>query len=262
MPAGGITCCTIRSCVPDTEFYEITEPPGHGARILIPSRFAPAIRCVLLRTKGARISLRSPMNSLQSLRSLAIAASLSALLLAGCRIVDNKNGKNDNVAISTPFGSMQVKTNDNADASTIGLTIYPGSVPAKDGDNDHDAADVNMSFGDFHLGVKAAGYQTEDSTDKVLAFYRKDLARYGDVIECRNDNPVGTPTRTSQGLTCDNKNGHHHVHSSDDGVELRAGSEQREHIVGIEQKHGGTHIGLVMLNLPTGLHSHDEKEPE
>ena len=202
------------------------------------------------------------MKSLQPLHSLAIAASLSALLLAGCRIVDHKDGKNDNVAISTPFGSMQVKTNDNADASSIGLSVYPGAVPAKDGDDNHDSADVNMNFGDFHLGVKAAGFQTDDSTDKVLAFYRKDLSRYGDVIECKNNSPVGTPTRTSQGLTCDEKDSHHHSHASDDGIELRAGSEQRQHIVGIEEKHGGTRIGLVMLNLPSGLHSHDEKDTE
>jgi len=145
------------------------------------------------------------MNSLQSLRSLAIAASLSVLLLAGCRIVDHKDGKNDNVAISTPFGSMQVKTNDNADASSIGLSVYPGAVPAKDGDDDHDSADVNMNFGDFHLGVKAAGFQTDDSTDKVLAFYRKDLSRYGDVIECKNNSPVGTPPAPRRALPATRK---------------------------------------------------------
>jgi len=208
------------------------------------------------------------MNSKQSLRSFAIAISLATFLLAGCRIVENKNGKNDNVAISTPFGSMQVKTNDNADASSIGLAVYPGSVPTKDGDNDHDNADVNMSFGDFHLGVKAATFQTDDSTDKVLAFYRKDLARFGDVIECKDNTAIGTPTHTSQGLTCNDKGDHHnHIHGSTsfdtgDGIELRAGSEQRQHIVGVEQKHGSTRIGLVMLNLPTGLNTHDRKDPE
>jgi len=205
---------------------------------------------------------------MNSFRLLAVTASLAACLLSGCRIVDHKdkNGKDDNVAISTPFGSMQVKTNDSADVNAIGLSIYPGSVPSKDNKNDDDnSADVNMSFGDFHLGVKAAGFQTQDPTDKVIAFYRKDMSRYGDVIECRGDHPVGTPTRTSQGLTCEDDDNHKHVHSSTsfkDGIELRAGSEARRHIVGIDTKDGATHIGLVMLNLPTGLHSHDEKEPE
>lgn len=204
---------------------------------------------------------------MKSFHLLAVTTSLSAILFSGCRIVDNKNGKHDDVAISTPFGSMQVKTNDHADTSSIGLAVYPGAVPVKDGDHDHDSADVNMSFGDFHLGVKAASFQTDDSTDKVLDFYRKDLARYGDVIECKDNTAVGTPTHTSQGLTCNDKGDHHHIHGSSsfdtgDGIELRAGSELRQHIVGVEQKHGSTHIGLVMLNLPSGLHSHDEKDTE
>ena len=205
---------------------------------------------------------------MNSFRLLAVTASLAAFLLSGCRIVDHKDkdGKNDNVAISTPFGSMKVKTNDDADVSSIGLAVYPGAVPAKDGDKDHDSADVDMSFGDFHLGVKAASFQTSDSTDKVIAFYRGDMARYGEVIECRGDHTIGNPTRTSQGLTCADEDDHHHVHgsTSSDGIELRAGSEQRRHIVSIETKDDATHIGLVMLNLPTNLHSHSDtqKDPE
>jgi len=206
---------------------------------------------------------------MKSFRLLALTASLSAILLSGCRIVDHKDkdGKNDNVAISTPFGSMHVKTNDDADVSAIGLAVYPGSAPVKDGDKDHDSADVDMSFGDFHLGVKAASFQTGDSADKVTTFYRNDMARYGEVIECKGDHPIGTPTRTSQGLTCSDEDDHRHVHGSTstdskDGIELRAGSQQRRHIVGIEAKNGGTRIALVMLNLPGNLHSHDEKQPE
>jgi len=205
---------------------------------------------------------------MKSLCSLAVATSLSVLVLSGCRIVDHKDGKNDNVAISTPFGSMQVKTNDDADASAIGLAVYPGATPVKEKGDDNSSADVNMSFGDFHLGVKAASFQTGDSTDKVMEFYRKDLGRYGDVIECKGDHPIGTPTRTSQGLTCNDKDGHGSVHGSvnvdsEDEVELKAGSETRVHVVGIKPKDGGTRIGLVMLNLPSQLHSKDSnKETE
>ena len=208
---------------------------------------------------------------MKSLCSLAVSASLATLLLAGCRITSDKNGKNDNVDISTPFGSMQVKSNDKADSAGLGLTTYPGAVPVKDDKDDSNSADLNMSFGDFHMGLKVISYQTNDSPDKVLAFYRKDMARYGEVIECQDNEPVGTPTRTSQGLTCQDKGDKaekNHIHgniSSDGGLELRAGSELRQHIVGVEKKNGGTRIGLVMLSLPSQLHSHDSndsKEPE
>jgi len=199
------------------------------------------------------------------LRSLAVSASLAALLLAGCHVTTHKDGKNDNVDIGTPFGSMQVKTDNKGDSSAIGITTYPGAALIKGNSEKSDggSADINMNFGSFHLGVKAASYQTSDPQSKVEAFYRKDLARYGDVIACRDNSPVGQPTRTSQGLTCDSKHGNHiHEDDSNSGLELRTGSEQHQHIVGIEAKDGGTKIGMVSLDLPTGLGSHDSKDSD
>lgn len=205
------------------------------------------------------------------------AASFACLLLAGCHVSEHKNGKNENVDIGTPFGSLQVKTNDSSDTSAIGLAAYPGAVPVKDdGDKDSSSANVSMNFGSFHLGVKAASFQTPDSQDKVLAFYRKDMAtRYGDVIECRGTSSIGSPARTSQGLTCDSGHGTH-VRTSDghskgfaimsgdssDNTELRAGSQQHQHVVGVEAHDGGTKIGLVALDLPSHLADHDSKDSE
>jgi hypothetical protein len=202
-----------------------------------------------------------------TIRSLVLAP-LACLLLAGCRISEHKNGGKENVDIGTPFGSMQVKTDNSGDTSAIGLAAYPGAVPVKDEhDNDGNSANINMSFGSFHLGVKAASFQTSDPQDKVLAFYRKDLSqRYGDVIECRGSSVIGSPSRTSQGLTCDQHNQKNvHVRESDfdhDNLELRAGSEQHQHIVGLEDRNGGTKIGLVALDLPSHLSNHDGKDSE
>jgi hypothetical protein len=200
----------------------------------------------------------------RTIRTIATPLALSTLaclLLAGCHVADHKNGNNDNVDIGTPFGSMQVKTNNNTDTSAIGIAAYPGAVPVKDNDKDSNSADINMSFGSFHLGVRAAGFQTPDSQDKVVAFYRKDLARYGDVIECANDTPIGEPTHTSQGLSCDTKHGAH-LSTGDHGVELRTGSELHQHVVDIETHDGGTKIGLVALDLPSHLSNHDKNDSE
>ena len=190
-----------------------------------------------------------------------LALSLSMLLLSGCHIESHKDGKNDNVSIGTPFGSMNVKTNNNVDSGSIGLTQYPGSVPFEDKDNH--SADVNMSFGSFHLVVKAATYQTPDGRDKVMDFYRSDLKRYGDIIECQDNRPVGKPDRTSQGLTCDDNSSVKHGHVDlGSGLELRTGSPQRQHIVALENKNGGTKIGLVALELPSQIHDHGDKDIE
>ncbi len=197
---------------------------------------------------------------------VCVVAGLGCVLLGGCRVSKHQDGDKQNVDISTPFGAMKVDTNTNpTDTSAIGLTAYPGAVPVKDDDGKTGgSADVNMSFGSFHLGVKAASFQTPDPEDKVLKFYRKDLARYGDVIECRGSDPVGQPARTSQGLTCDTKE-HNHIsthETSDNDLELRAGSAQHQHIVGVEAKNGGTKIGMVMLDLPSHLGNHDGKDVE
>jgi hypothetical protein len=206
----------------------------------------------------------NPTNQMNALR-LTLLAAAACMLLAGCRISNSKHANGDNVQVSTPFGSMHVKTDNDANLAGIGLTTYPGAVPVKDDDGkDKDAADINLNFGDFHLGVKAASLQTSDSPEKVEAFYRKDMARYGEVLDCQDDRAVGQPTRTAQGLTCSDKEGKHkfHVRAEDNGdhAELRAGSPEHQHIVGIEPRDGGTKIGLVALDLPGGHHDSSDSE--
>jgi hypothetical protein len=215
--------------------------------------------------------------SLRTLTTLAVAAPLACLLLAGCHVTENDHGDHKNVDIGTPFGSMKVNTAKNLDTNAIGISAYPGAVPINDkGDDDSSNANVSMSFGPFHLGVKAADFQTSDPSDKVLDFYRKDLAsRYGSVIECRGHSSVGSVDHTSQGLTC-NDDEHTHIRNSDghskgfailsgdssSDIELRAGSPLHLHIVGVEHHDGGVKIGLVSLDLPSDLSDHNSKDSE
>jgi hypothetical protein len=179
-----------------------------------------------------------------------------ALLVAGCR-VENHGAKDDDVDIATPFGGLSVKTNDAAVQQGVGLAVYPGATLVKREKGDDSAADVNLSFGDFHLGVKALTYTTPDAENKVLAFYRKDLARYGTVIQCYGHEPVGNPVRTPEGLTCAEDEGHAKVkyEESDaaDRQELKAGSKYRQHIVSVEPRAGATRLTLVALELPEHL---------
>lgn len=184
---------------------------------------------------------------------LPVAIVLLAMT-AGCRIqVDkNKEGGDKNVKIDTPVGGIHVKT-DQLSASDVGLPAYPGAqiVGDKDGDK---SADIHLGFGKWQLQVKAVGYRTGDSQEQVLAFYRKALGRYGDVIECNNGNPVGTPTATREGLTCSDKHGSHVQTEMTDNLNVRAGSSHHQHIVEIKKSDGNsTRFGLIELQLPEGL---------
>jgi hypothetical protein len=180
--------------------------------------------------------------------------------ISGCRIHVDKdaNGQEKNVQVDTPFGGVHVNTNQ-ITASDLGLPVYPGAEIVKD--NDHDkSADVNMGFGEWSLRVRAVNYSTSDSRDKVTAFYKKALGRYGDVITCQGNSPVGTPTATSEGLTCADEGHHGSVQvngrdfSTNNGFELKAGSKRHQHILGFEDSSNGkTRFALVALDLPAGV---------
>lgn len=198
---------------------------------------------------------------------LKAGAMLAVVLLGttGCRFERHHgtSNKDQDVKFDTPFGGMSVKTDEKAAQAGVGLTPYPGAMlnRKEDGGKEDGAADVNLSFGSFHLGVKALSYQSGDAPDKVLAFYRKDMAKFGTVILCRDRVPLGQPVRTQDGLTCDAESKGSNIHVSEDGQEdLKAGSRQHQHIVSVEAKNGGTKIGLVALDLPGNLGGDDSKE--
>ena len=189
------------------------------------------------------------------MRKVLAATALGLILVAGCRIqVDkNKDGKEKNVKIDTPLGGLHVRA-DQTSAADVGLPAYPGAhiAPDKDGDK---SADVHLGFGEWQLRVKVVTYDTNDPQDKVVAFYEKALGRYGDVIRCEGDQPVGTPAVTREGLSCADDKGNSHVHVSEDhGLSLKAGSRHHQHILGIQKSTGtGTRFSLVELQLPEGI---------
>jgi hypothetical protein len=145
--------------------------------------------------------------------------------------------------------NLALHANSNARAADIGLPAYPGATLFKDTDNDS-AADLGLTLGDFHFSLLAVNYVTSDSATQVLAFYRKPLSRYGEVLECDHGKPVGALTVTRSGLTCGNESMNDSANSSTDR-EIRAGSPHQYRIVGIDESHrGSTRFGLVYLDLP------------
>ncbi len=195
----------------------------------------------------------------QRLTGLAAASLVILAGAAGCRVHVDKgaNGEDKTVQVDTPFGGVHVNT-DVVTAADLGLPVYPGAQLVK-GDDNHKSADVHMGFGEWQLRVRAVTYETPDPKDKVTAFYKKALTRYGDVLTCEGNSPVGTPTATQEGLTCEDsgKNGHVTINNGNVSVgdfELKAGSKRHQHIVGFENPVAGqTRIALVALDLPAGM---------
>jgi len=188
-----------------------------------------------------------------------VAAAGVVTMLAGCRVDVQKdaNGKEKTVQVDTPFGGVHVNT-DQTTAADLGLPKYPGAAQVTD-DDQHKSADVHLGFGEWELRVKAVTYSTTDTQEQVTAFYKKALGRYGDVLTCQGNAPVGTPTITAEGLTCsESDNANVKIDAKDfhshDGLELKAGSKRHQHIVGFEDpKDGKTRFALVSLDLPAGV---------
>ena len=203
--------------------------------------------------------------------TLAVAAPL--LLTSACSIQTDKNsdnGKSDHVKISTPLGGLNVRSKD-IDVASLGLPQYPGShVLTKDQDNGNDGqVDLHMGFGPWQMRVKVVSLGTTDSPDKVLAFYRKAMGKFGDVVECDGKKAVGTPAMTREGLGCDehSSGSHGSLNAKNSGVnfdendhELKAGSQHRQHIVGLKKSDSGeTRFALISLELPS---AHSEEQTD
>ena len=90
------------------------------------------------------------------------------------------------VAGSTHAAGLDVRTR--ADASDVGLPVYPGAVKARDGNGDGDAGAFQFGIWGDSFGFKLAvvSFRSDDDVDAVAAFYRDAMGRYGPVLDCSN----------------------------------------------------------------------------
>lgn len=196
-----------------------------------------------------RSSLSSSVFSRQLIGAIGI---LVVMMLAGCSIHEQKSADNKDkkVDIQTPFGNLKV--NNKVDVADTGLPIYPGARQVRGEDHDENAANVNMSFGGFSLKVVAVKFESDDSPQKILDFYRDKVKAYGTsgkYLEC-------------QGLDIEIKGGGFSSHDDDeakeltcgkgdrhgDSTELKAGTPDRQHIVSVKPKGAGSEFALVYVN--------------
>lgn len=186
------------------------------------------------------------------LTKLALAAVLAPLcLLAACSIHANDKSENGekNVDIKSPIGDLHVS--EQADIRDAGLSLYPGARPApKDDGDDKKSANVNLSVPGFSLKVVAAEFLSDDAPDKILAYYDKELRKYGKPIQCHGgwnnghanfDNNEGI----SKPVTCGNG-------GSSDSVELKVGTEGNQHLVSVKSSTHGSRFALVYVRMHTG----------
>ena len=129
-----------------------------------------------------------------------------------------------------------------ASAKDIGLPLYPGAKPHKDNNDDSSAVQLGFSGGDsgFHLAV--AKFESADAPDKVAAFYRQALAKYGKVLDCSaSAKPANGEDAPKGQLTCGDDRG------KPGEFVYKVGTREKQHVVGVQPDGNHSLFQLVYL---------------
>jgi hypothetical protein len=187
------------------------------------------------------------------------AAGIVVLLIAGCSVhvkdadrAGNEDSKaNKEVAIKSPFGNLQVHT-DKVDAKDTGMSVYPGArlKQNEEGKNDN-KANVNIDTPWFGVKVVALTYETDDPQEKVWEYYKKELSKYGRVLECKPGSPDMDLRSTEKNqLTChdNNKNSsNRHMSVDPNDMQLKVGRQDAQRVVGFKPTAKGTQFSIVYV---------------
>ncbi len=177
--------------------------------------------------------------------SILVCFAIALMLSMACSInvKKEKDGKEKQVDINTLVGGIHVSKD--ASAEDVGIPVYPGARLRDKQDGDDKSANVNISGFGFQLKVVALEYESDDSADKVISYYKDQLKKYGDVLQCHTSSlHVNTGGKRwhdndSHALTCEGDSG------SD--TELKAGTRDNQHIVAVEPSGKGSNFSLVYV---------------
>jgi hypothetical protein len=129
-----------------------------------------------------------------------------------------------------------------ATAKEVGLPLYPGSRPHKDDKDDSSGANLGLWGNTFGFKVLALKMESDDTQDKIAAFYQKALGKYGKVLDCTNNSASGED-KDSDKLSCEND------HPDAGGRLFKAGSKHKQHIVSVKPGAHGNEFDLVYLEV-------------
>jgi hypothetical protein len=194
---------------------------------------------------------RSTMQQTISLRVALALAFLAMLSLSlNARAQQSDDGSQDkHLDIRSSAGDLHVGSD--ADARAIGLPLYPGARLKQD-DKTKNSANFAILTEAFGMKLLVASYDSNDPSDKLIAYYRDKLKKYGKVLECHTTEHGGgvhvnadkDDSKESNELKCDGNN-------TGNIVELKVGTRDNQHVVSVEsaEKGAGSTFALVYVRL-------------
>jgi len=182
------------------------------------------------------------------IRTAQLVLILVALQL-GSAAAQDSGAEKKSLDIKSPVADLHA--GNDADLRAVGLPLYPGARPRKHGD-DWNSASLSLFLQAFGMKIVVVNYDSDDSPDKLIAYYRDQLKKYGKPLECHSssdklDTDVDSDAQDSaQGkeLKCkgDNKG---------DNVELKVGTEANQHVVAIRPSAAGKGSSFALVYVHT-----------
>jgi len=173
-----------------------------------------------------------------------------ALLMAGCKVSDEGGGADKKVSIEAPGASVKVDTV--ATANDSGMPLYPGAQEKHGTGDDKNRAHVNVDTPFLKVKVVVLSFTSDDGPEKVLAFYRGKLQRYGSVLECRGaEADVQLGSKLDKPVSCGTDRG------KSGEVSLKVGIEGNQHYVSVKPRGTGSEFELVYVHVGGGKSDDD-----
>jgi hypothetical protein len=193
-------------------------------------------------------------SALVKIAPVALAAAFVVLPACSVNVKDKGKTGEGRVDINTPMGDIHV--NEEPDVHDTGLSLYAGARPApKENGDDKKSANVNLSGFGFSLKVVAAEFESDDSPDKLISYYSKELKRFGKPIECHGRWTGGNVDAGMHGDK-DKDSGSKPVScrkdEGGDSVELKVGTDDNQHIVAVKPEGKGSRFALVFVRTHAG----------
>jgi len=189
--------------------------------------------------------------------SAALAFTFALAMSSSAAQAQSDSGQDKHLDIQSSAGDLHM--GNDADARKAGLQLYPGARVHKE-KSENDAVNLGLFTQAFGVKLVVAKYESDDAPDKVIAFYRDQLKKYGKVLECHTREHSGYAHEDFDDESSNGDDGAKHSRelkcegdNSGPVTELKVGKQDDQHVVAIEPAgkrkdgHGGSTFALVYV---------------
>jgi hypothetical protein len=172
----------------------------------------------------------------------AVPAIVMGLMLSAAALPAAAQDKKDSDANKSDSDSIGFIASKNPSAKEIGLPLYPGSRRHKDDSDDSSSIQFGAWGGSSRFKLAVLKMESDDAPDKVTAFYRKALSKYGKVLNCSDPGSAAAEKdKSSNGLDCESD------HPEKGEIVLKSGTKEMQHIASIKTNGSGSAYDLVFV---------------